>query len=163
MIAEKTTSFFSDWNQAFSSRATFYCFQEGAHTPNQPKNPPPQTACFRKLPVFLEIAKPLCRSPNQSSGVSPARYKAARIRTVFRNDHHRFGQRFQNSPLRSGNNPNLAVGGATEQTTPIALKREVVPPTLMGRDNGANNITVGLALPLFVRPSAQNRSHDAGH
>jgi hypothetical protein len=40
---------------------------------------------------------------------------AARSHTAVRIVHHRFGQRFQNSPLRSGNNPNLAGGGADKQ------------------------------------------------
>jgi len=62
---------------------------------------------------------PLCRSPpyrvrgrlHRDSGVSPAGRKVARIRTVLRNVHQRIGQKFQNSPLRNGNNPSLVGGG----------------------------------------------------
>jgi len=48
---------------------------------------------------------------NRDNDRSPARYRAARIRNDGKIIPHRFGQRFQNSPLRSGNNPNLAGGG----------------------------------------------------
>jgi len=49
---------------------------------------------------------------SQDNGRSPFRYKAARSRTVWRSVRHRIERRFQNSPPRSGNNPNLAVVGA---------------------------------------------------
>lgn len=52
---------------------------------------------------------------NRDTDRSPARYKAARIHTAVRTVHHITAQRFQNNPLRSGNNPNLAGGVAGKQ------------------------------------------------
>jgi len=43
-FAEKAASFISVCNQAFSSRAAFYCFQEEHISPNLQKNHPPKTA-----------------------------------------------------------------------------------------------------------------------
>lgn len=67
---------------------------------------------------------------NRDSDRSPSQHRAAKIRTAVKNAHHRSGQRSQNSPLRSGNNPSLAGGGAR-----IRRRATACLPRLTGRIN----------------------------
>ena len=57
------------WKQQLPLITADYWLQEGAHTPNQPKNPPPQTACFRNNQWIIHERKKAVQSFHISSRI----------------------------------------------------------------------------------------------